>query len=249
MAPTKKTSGPKVGASRNPALTKGVGTFSRSAMYHRSGKWAIKNKAITKKADATVAPKTKTIGGAKNGKTRTISAKAPRFYPAEDVPHKLASIKAKKTNAKLRSTITPGTVLILLAGRFRGKRVVFLKQLPSGLLLVSGPYKVNGVPVRRVNQAYVIATSTKLDISSITVDAKFDDAYFKKPTVQKKKKTEGEFFAEESAVTTLTPERKADQKLVDTPLLAIIKKTEMMKPYLNARFSLTNGQCPHEMVF
>ena len=140
-------------------------------------------------------------------------------------------------------------MLILLAGRFRGKRVVFLKQLASGMLLVTGPYAINGVPLRRVNQAYVIATKTKLDISGVTVDAKFTDAYFKRPVKKATKKTEDEFFASEEAKPELSAERKEDQKKVDSPLIALVKKTEFLKPYLNAKFSLTNGQAPHEMVF
>lgn len=53
-----------------------------------------------------------------------------------------------------------------------------MKSLNSGNLLVTGPYAVNGVPLKRVNPAYVIATSTKVSLDG--VNANVDDAFFRK---------------------------------------------------------------------
>lgn len=66
--------------------------------------------------------------------------------------------------------------------------------------VVIGPFKVNGVPLRRVNQSYVIATSTKVDISGVDL-GKFHDQYFEKEAEKKKKKGEGEFFEAEKEVS------------------------------------------------
>ncbi len=94
--------------------------------------------------------------------------------------------------AKPRPSLQPGSVLILLAGRFRGKRVILLKHLPQGVLLVTGPFKINGVPLRRVNARYVIATSLKVELKGIdekTVEKVGEEGYF---TREKKQDKTGE---------------------------------------------------------
>merc|ERR1712022_30642 len=104
-----------------------------------------------------------------------------------------------------------------------GCRVVFLKQLDSGLLLISGPFRVNGVPLRRVPQSYVIATKTSVDISGVAIPAEVNDALFQKPKSTKKKSDEL-FFEKE-------------------------KETPLLTEYLKAKFSLQKGDLPHKMAF
>merc|ERR1711937_210872 len=175
--------------------------------------------------------------------------KAPRFYAVDRIPSKSKTFKPNPT--KLRASITPGTVLIVLSGKYRGKRVVFLKQLTSGLLLVTGPYKINGVPLRRMNQAYVAATSTKVEgVSSIA--AEVSDDLFKKVKKQSKKKSADDFFAntEEEEKPELSDDFKALQKQVDDALTPLVKKTDdLLASYLKTTFTLSKGQYPHMIKF
>ncbi|CAG9466027.1 unnamed protein product [Pedinophyceae sp. YPF-701] len=169
-----------------------------------------------------------------------------KWYPAEDKAVEKPAAAPQKP-AKLRASITPGTVLILLAGRFKGKRVVFLKQLESGLLLVTGPYKFNGVPLRRVNQAYVIATSKKVSLSGVDC-GKVKDDFFKRPVV-KTKPGEKEFFSGAPEKKAVPSAVVAMQKAVDDKLVASLAKDKDVKSYLATRFSLRSGDRPHLMKF
>ena len=124
---------------------------------------------------------------------------------------------------------------------------MFLGQLPSGLLLVTGPFKLNGVPLRRVNQAYVIATSTKVDTSAVDI-TKFDDAYFRAAEKkQRTKRDEEGFFAQEEKKTELPADYVANQKAVDASLLSAL--SDELKGYLATRFTLRSGDRPHLMKF
>ena len=74
--------------------------------------------------------------------------------------------------------------------------MILLKHLQQGVLLVTGPFKVNGVPLRRVNARYVIATSSKVDLKGLdvkTVEKVSEAGYFSKEK-KGEKKGEDAFF-------------------------------------------------------
>ena len=193
---------------------------------------------------------------------KKVTNKANTWYPADDEKKHFLRKRNVAKPAKESKTLTPGKVLILLAGKFRGKRVVLLSKLPSGLLLVAGPHKVNGVPLKRVNAAYVLATSQSVPLAGVNVAAINDD-YFKK-VLPKGKRAECSFktgkrevqqslmqFTEDQKKeqTARAEKNKATQKTIDTALLGNIKKVPFLRKYLSSRFTLYNNTKPHELVY
>lgn len=185
----------------------------------------------------------------KFSKENTELKQSKNWYPLTEKRRTSRKCKAPKT-AKLRSSITPGTVLILLGGRFRGRRVIFLKQLKSGLLLVTGPYKFNGVPLKRVNQTYVIATKTHIKLGNLPQLDKINDDFFKK--IVTKRTDMGEVIMPKDDVEKkgrITEERKSAQGIIDTEVKKAVEGTPYLKEYLRNRFALKNGQQAHNLVF
>ena len=45
--------------------------------------------------------------------------------------------------------------------------------------LITGPMKLNGCPMRRINQHYLLATTTNVDITNVKVPENINDDYFK----------------------------------------------------------------------
>ena len=90
-------------------LTMACSSQGRSKSYHRRGIWAVKKK---NNGEFPKHPKQE--------KAEAKAAKPARFYPADDVKQPLRRRDVKKPT-RLRSSIQPGSVLILLAGQLGGR--------------------------------------------------------------------------------------------------------------------------------
>ncbi|XP_053209303.1 60S ribosomal protein L6-like [Panonychus citri] len=201
----------------------------------------------------------KKIGGEKNGGKRLVRVKKEqRYYPTEDKPRKrkTGKITFKMHKKTFKKGISPGRVVILLAGRHKGKRVVVLKTLPSGMLMITGPHKINGCPLRRMHQRFTIVTSTRVDVSGVKIPEHINDKYFKSRKFARQKakgkKGAGNIFETKSADYKPNLQHRKDQVEVDKQIIEAIRKhpeKKLMFGYLGSYFCLRNNMYPHKMKF
>merc|ERR1712110_94898 len=227
----------------------GSATYHKKAIYKFVKKVAKKPAAAKKQIFVE-----KKVGGAKNGGTRMVRAKKlANDYPTVDAAPKGTSVNFfSKHKRTVRESLSAGTVAIVLAGVHKGKRVVVLKQLATGLLLVTGPFKLNGTPLRRVNHRFLLATSTKIDVSGVKVPDNINDKYFARIKAEKSAKKEGDIFDAKKEGYKPSEQRKKDQAEIDKQVLAAVKahkEGQALRQYLKAPFALSKGQFPHKMSF
>jgi len=155
-----------------------------TVQFARSLKKVAKQENIRRHKNATKLNAEKSKGEKKAAKPFKV-CKMRAVYQTQ-LPMRLAAAKGSKKHyknpTKLRKSLVPGTVCIILAGRHQSKKCVFLKQLRrSGLCLITGPYGVNKVPLRRMDQQFMQPTSIRLPLpEGFKVPGHVDDSWFKK---------------------------------------------------------------------
>ncbi|XP_055546324.1 60S ribosomal protein L6 [Wyeomyia smithii] len=264
MAPTKEkaAASPKVVKKakkmhrfRNPLLADGVRRFSKGKVVQRKKMFALKSlKKVRVEKPKVAITVVKKIGGAKNGGERKVMLRKNKSYlPTKNIVRKRVGKRCFRNHKRnTRKTLKTGKVLILLAGRHKGKRVVLLKILQSGLLLVTGPFALNSCPLRRISQNYVIATKTRLNVKKVKLPKHINDGYFRRVVKKKNTRAERDIFAEKEEKYVPSEQRKADQKKVDAAVMKVIaahKESKVIKRYLKSMFSLRSNQFPHRMQF
>ena len=250
---------------------KQVSSALKKIIVHRRTKpLYVKLKALAKKRGVPVDNvlvkrkrfTVKKVKGAQNGGERkVIVRRGPKFYPTETRPKKSKTGRVIHKNhpRKFKKGLEPGRVLIILAGKHHGKRVVLLKTLKSGLLLVNGPFKLNACPLKRMHQKFVIVTRTKIPLDGVKVPKHINDKYFKSKKVisskGKKTKQGGNIFAKGKKTASSKPNRVRgeDQRVVDKLVLKAIKEKmgdkKTILAYLGSFFYLRNHMYPHKLKF
>ena len=141
---------------------------------------------------------------------------------------------SRKKNKKTFSNLKPGSVLILLSQKLLGKKVILINTTESGLLVVTGPFSLNGISLRRVNKKYTIQSGAKLSEENfisptlILNSRLFNDEYFE--TLAKSKSKSFDHKKHNFVIS-----HRIRQNYIDKFIHEFLKKNFFLKAYLRTR--------------
>lgn len=142
----------------------------------------------------------------------------------DDIPKFVEKYKARTARKPRvgRTDLAKGMVVVVLEGIFASKRVVYLKGLEGNLALCAGPKSINGVPLFKIDERYLLATSTVLDIN-VNVDIDEENIILTK---------------RDDYTTPMDAEMTDAEKKIDEEIAKAVKEIKFMKSYLSEPFEI-----------
>ncbi|KAF7682530.1 60S ribosomal protein L6 [Astathelohania contejeani] len=153
-----------------------------------------------------------------------ISPPEAGYYPADDLPkyveklRKRAEIKPKPR----RTDLVKGNIVVVLEGEYASMRVVYLGQLDNYMALCIGPSSVNGIPLFKINERYLLRTSMVLDFK-IDVNVKDSEVYESK---------------RDSLESRMDVEPSETELKIQSAVMDAISQHKAMKKYLSTPFTV-----------
>ncbi|AFN83592.1 60S ribosomal protein L6 [Encephalitozoon romaleae SJ-2008] len=146
------------------------------------------------------------------------------LYMPDDIPKFVEKYKARTARKPRvrRTDLVKGMVVVVLEGVFASKRVVYLKGLEDNLALCAGPKSINGVPLFKIDERYLLATSTVLDIN-VNVDIDEKDIILTK---------------RDDYTAPMDVEMTDAEKKIDEEIAKVAKEIKFMKSYLSEPFEI-----------
>ncbi|KAL1400187.1 hypothetical protein pipiens_007640 [Culex pipiens pipiens] len=188
---------------KNALLADGVRRFKKDRIAARKEDFSLKSLKMVR-----------------TKKPKVLVKKYMSYLPNKSLIRKQSAKRCFRNHKRyIHKTLKKVKVMILLAGRHKGKRIV---------LLIPG------------SRNYVIVTKPRVDLRKAKISKHINDEYFRW-ACKKKTCTEEELFAEKEVKYVPSEQRKADQKSMDEEVLKAIKahpEDKVIRRYFKTMFSM-----------
>ncbi|WUR04233.1 ribosomal protein eL6 [Vairimorpha necatrix] len=150
-------------------------------------------------------------------------------YQSEDVPkyiEKYMKKLNKQNERKRRTDLECGMIVVVCEGIYEAKRVFYLKGLDKNLVLCAVLKDGNNVSFFKIDESYLLATSTKININVNEIHISEDEV----PLITKDK-----------SIEIMDIENSEKMTKIEKSIMDEVRKVDYLKTYLNTPFEIDSS--------